>query len=585
MKQKIVFVCAVIAAVFQINAQTQHATLGAANLPARYFQLLEAGSQRVKEKMDAEPGATIASLEGGATHGHFPHAVLLPAVLYTKQHPANKHYNDNNFLLLALRIGDFLAAEYDKGHYTSRGDTDWDTYMWLEAYRLLESKLGEERRLKWKHVIEKEVSLLEPMLRKCIDYPWYNAPFITTSPNHYAIYASTLLVAGHVFNKPEWIGVATKVLHRYCVEEQTADGYWGEHSQDGPTTGYDYITLTQIALYWEFSKDPDALKALRRSTDFHEHYTYPDGTPVETINDRNRYWGVSMWGHFGFSHFKDGRRYAAFLTSFFPFDGDKKSYGGDIQSLGRIAQNVIYYHEGISMAIPQDRLNYSHKMKIAAGIRKSGDWVVTYSGIIAPAVTLNNFFLDRQGNFSVFNKKTGLIISGANSKRQPELATFTEAIGKDSIHMPVSSRLQMNDKTDRLALAYNVFFATLEVPKPTNTKLSFRFATVYKWGDAVSQFNLQLMLKTGETLETGSGKKITLGDESIDWSDNEIGGWIKHHGWTMHIPPGMHLLWPVFPFNPYQDKPETALNQAIGRLTIPLKAEDQEFPFDVEINQ
>ena len=141
MKQKIVFVCAVIAAVFQINAQTQHATLGAANLPARYFQLLEAGSQRVKEKMDAEPGATIASLEGGATHGHFPHAVLLPAVLYTKQHPANKHYNDNNFLLLALRIGDFLAAEYDKGHYTSRGDTDWDTYMWLEAHWLLQNKL------------------------------------------------------------------------------------------------------------------------------------------------------------------------------------------------------------------------------------------------------------------------------------------------------------------------------------------------------------------------------------------------------------------------------------------------------------
>jgi hypothetical protein len=36
------------------------------------------------------------------------------------------------------------------------------------------------------------------------DYPGYNAPFIITSPNHYAIYASTLLVAGSVFDKPEW---------------------------------------------------------------------------------------------------------------------------------------------------------------------------------------------------------------------------------------------------------------------------------------------------------------------------------------------------------------------------------------------
>ncbi len=28
----------------------------------------------------------------------------------------------------------------------------------------------------------------------------------------------------------------------------------------------------------------------------------PDGTPVEAINDRNRYRGVSMSGHFGFSN-------------------------------------------------------------------------------------------------------------------------------------------------------------------------------------------------------------------------------------------------------------------------------------------
>ena len=110
-------------------------------------------------------------------------------------------------------------------------------------------------------------------------------------------------------------------------------------------------------------------------------------------------------------------------------------------------------------------------MKVTAGIRKTGPWVVSLSGIIAPPVTLNNFFLDRQGNLSVFNKKTGLIISGANSKRQPELATFTEVIGKDSIHMPVSSVLQMNGNPDSLALGYNTFFAVIEVPKPSEKQI------------------------------------------------------------------------------------------------------------------
>ena len=187
-------------------------------------------------------------------------------------------------------------------------------------------------------------------------------------------------------------------------------------------------------------------------------------------------------GHFGFSHFPDGRRYAAFLTVHFPLDGDVNIYGGDMQSFGRIAQNVLYYHEGNTAPIPQDKLNYHHSMKIPAGIRKTGSWVTTYSGIIAPGVSLNNFFLDRQGNFSVFNKKTGLIISGANSKRQPELATFTEVIGSDSIHMPVSSYFKMSEQGDKLALAYNVFFATLDVPLPTEKQLKFDFTTKYKYG-------------------------------------------------------------------------------------------------------
>lgn len=254
-----------------------------------------------------------------------------------------------------------------------------------------------------------------------------------------------------------------------------------------------------------------------------------------------------------------------------------------MQSFGRIAQNVLYYHDGNSAPIPQDKLNYHHAMKIPAGIRKTGSWVTTYSGIIAPGVSMNNFFLDRQGNFSVYHKKTGLIISGANSKRQPELATFTEVIGNDSIHMPVSSYFKMSETTDKLALAYNVFFATLNVPLPSEKQLKFSFTTTYKYGDAISDLNLQLVLIAGETLETGNGQKIILGNEKIDWSEAELGGWIKHNGWLMKIPKGTHLSWPVMPFNPYANKPETDLSRAVGRLYIPLKNESQEFQFTIEV--
>jgi hypothetical protein len=218
-------------------------------------------------------------------------------------------------LRLALRIGDLLAQENEKGRFTPRLDSDWDTHMWLEAYRLLEPDLGDEQRARWKSAILQNVALVVPDAAERVDFPWYNSPFIGTSPNHYAQYAALLLLAGLTFGNKEWEDLGTKILHRFAAEEQAPDGYWGEHSRSGPTTGYDHLTMTQVALYWEYSRDPAALRALRRSTDFHEYFTYANGRPVEVINDRNRYWDVDAWGHFGFSHFADGRRYAEFLTS------------------------------------------------------------------------------------------------------------------------------------------------------------------------------------------------------------------------------------------------------------------------------
>ena len=570
-------VCLLFCCIVRIFPQPSKPLKKYCDLPEQYFRLLNAGVLRIENRLKAEPDARLSELEVQPGWSHFASAILIPAVLYTKLHSGNVRYRDNSMLQLAEQIGDMLVDENRKGHYAPRGDSDWDTYMWLEAYRLLESSLGEERRTLWRQAILENLAMVEPKLLKYKDYPRYNAPFIVTSPNHYAIYASTLLVAGHVFNKPEWTQTATSVLHRFVREEQASDGYWGEHSQTGPTTGYDYITETQIALYWEYSKDPEALNALRRSTNFHMYFTWPDGTPVETINDRNRYWDVSMWGHFGFSNFPDGRRYAEFLTSFFPEDGD-------IQSLSRIAQNVIYSNEGNTQTIPQDQSVYSHSMNISAGIRKTGPWVVCLSGLIEPEDIINSFFLDRQGNLSIFHTERGLIITGANSKRQPELATFTETINSQIVHMPLSSRLQMDDKADRLALSYNTFFSVLEVTSPRDKQIEFRFLTTYKWGDATSQLNLQLVLKEGLTLKIASGLEFVLGNEQIDLCDEKLGGSIIHNGWVLHLPEGARLTWPVFPFNPYKDGPETKLDHAIGILSVPLKQEDQEIRFSIDVN-
>jgi hypothetical protein len=558
------------------------ASVAQVTLPGHYFKLMEAGIARVESRLKEEPNIEIPAIEQKPDFRHFAAAILMPSVVYKKANPDNKHYGDAKRLALAKKLGDLLATEHEKGRFEDRPLHGWDTYMWLESYRILEKDLEPARHDRWKKALLENLALLYHKLDIRKDYPWYKAPFIITSPNHYSIYASTVLLGGVVFNRPEWLELSKRVLHRFSTIEQSEDGYWGEFDNAGPTTGYDYLTFTQIALYWEYSKDSAAYHAMRRSTDFHEFYTYPDGTPVETINDRNRHWEASRWGHFGFSNFPDGRRYAEFLTGFVPADG------GDWVGLGRIAQDALYYHEGTKTDIPQDKDSYFNRMKVPAGIRKTEGWVVCLSGLLGSPDNTNNFFLDRQGNMSVFHEKCGLIITGANSKDQPQLATFTEDIGTQIVHKAQTTHLSMGDRADKLSLSYNVFFAELEIPKPSKNELKLHVATTYKWGEAVANMNLQLVLKAGQVLQTGGGKTITLDDHPIKLTSQDLGGSIRHNGWTMQVPPDMELTWPVFPYNPYASGPETSLENAVGRLSIPLwvgmkEKGNQVFDFSIKV--
>jgi len=111
-------------------------------------------------------------------------------------------------------------------------------------------------------------------------------------------------------------------------------------------------------------------------------------------------------------------------------------------------------------------------MEASAGIRKTGPWATVPSGIIATP-TLSQFYLDRQANLSIVHERTGLIITGANSKRQPELATFSEEIDGRTYHLPMSSQLDMKPEQDRLALAYNKFFTVLRMAPPNENSLEF----------------------------------------------------------------------------------------------------------------
>jgi hypothetical protein len=564
-------------------------------LPDHYFRLLEAGADRIEKHLAAQPKADLQTLEARDESWRLlSHAALVGAVLYAKHDLANRSYQRPQMLSLAISIGDLLADQSEREQFEARLNSDRDVYVWLETYRLLKDKLGAEREGRWRRELEKNVAELASDVAARRDFPGYQSPYIGTSPNHFALWASTVYLAGRIFTRREWETLGANVMHRFAKEEQSPDGYWGEHERSLPTPGYGYNTYASVALYAEWSRDPTAMKALRRGLDFHKFFTYPDGTPVEVLDDRNRYtlvagWGesgASTWpdsnsppggndesaskGHFGFSWFPDGRSYAQLLTRFF-----REGLVG-CEDLGRLAQNALYYHRGPSAPIPQEQARYSRQLSVPAGIRKSGSWVVSLSGLISTQALNSQFYHDRQGHLSIFHEKVGLIITGANSKRQPELATLTEQLPGQLIHMPLSSRLQMTNAQDRLSLGFNTFFVDLLVPTPSEKRLSFRFVITGRGDPAPQQYlNLQLCLRAGDILETAAGKKFVLDAQRAELSPADIGGWIRHLNWKLTVDPAAQIVWPVYPHNPYANGPEKSPRHAVGRLTVPLRLKPQ----------
>ena len=155
------------------------------------------------------------------------------------------------------------------------------------------------------------------------------------------------------------------------------------------------------------------------------------------------------------------------------------------------------------------------------------------------------------------------------------LATFTEKTRTGALGtLPLSGRLRMSDERDRLGLGYRTFFAEAEVPPPTDERMSIRFAIVETGRNQLKEgeLHLQLCLKAGETLETAT-TKVVLSDKRVELDAEQVGGWIRHRGWKLSVDRPARLTWPVLPFNPYKNAPETDLRLAIGVLSVPVRVE------------
>ncbi|MEO7142133.1 MAG: hypothetical protein ABI165_01380, partial [Bryobacteraceae bacterium] len=213
--------------------------------------------------------------------------VLLPLAAAWSYHDAhNPYYHNPRVLRAILKGGDALIDAQDAkgmwifnkkdGSVWGKIYQPWTYSRWLRAFQMIRGAMPPGERARWVQAFLLGYNGISAEERHAT---------LHNIPAHHAM---GLYFACKIFDKPEWCMQGAEFLHREAAA-QFPDGYWSEH--EGPVVLYDTVYVEALGLYLAVSKDESVRPTLRKAAIFHAHFTYPDGTDVETIDERNPYYG------------------------------------------------------------------------------------------------------------------------------------------------------------------------------------------------------------------------------------------------------------------------------------------------------
>lgn len=498
------------------------------------------------------------------------------AVAWSLPGEDNAHYHDPELLEAIMDGGDALINDQNaKGMWEFRkkdGSTWGDTYMpwtysrWVRAFLLIKDAMPPERRERW----EKALTL---------GYEGISRTTLTTLTNIPAHHAMGLYHAGVAFNRPDWKAKATTFLRRVAAA-QHPDGYWTEHS--GPVVMYNGVYVDALSAYFAVSGDQAIRPALERSALFHSNLTYPDGSAIETVDERNAYSASIVVPNHGFTVNDLGRGYVR-------SQWNRYKARSDNMSADLAAGYLMYGQEGPTAPAPSEvgasRFALSGNQ---ATVRRASPWCVVLSAYTAPFIQ-NRWMQDRQNMVSLFHEKTGLILGGGNTRLQPLWSTFT--VGDTSLlyhnagdespdfsqrpglrHVPDRARIQ----GDSVELHYGGTRVRVRVEPMGPTSARLIYTVLERSEEGPVEAHIPLITKIGTKWETASGRSGLISEKPIQLAPGEAGGWLAHGGWRMRLPEGARMDWPAIPHNPYAKDGASSAN--LGRLVVTL-------PFPPGVNE
>jgi len=465
--------------------------------------------------------------------------VILPlALLYVTEHGDNPYHGDARALELARRGGDALRdvqdgagrIEFVKPDGTRWGwqYMPWPLYHWLEAFRLLRPHLGGARSGRWEAGLRLAYSGIAEQLRALKRV--HNIPLW---------HAVGLVRAGQTFDNPEWIRIGS--ARALDAPEHAPEGFW---SEGGPTTAYNLVYVHALGLYHAFTQDPAVLPALERALDFHLHFTYPDGKPVETIDGRVSYRDmVALMGLPGFLPFPAGRRYARFLLD--RWQGPR----GTRNHMPHLAAAALCPMAETSEAqIPQEKDEFVSNFHHRAIVRRQGPWFICISGYVHSDETLAEGFrarfrLDRQNYLSIWHESSGLLVGGGNSKFHPQVSTFSMLQGRERWVQAEAAQLTSDGDTDSATYRYGCATCCLRVRILDRDAVEI---SIRAEGGPCRELRggLTMPLRHGQRLISSRGGEAFVVHPrryyGQDWSGQSETGdrWVAGEGWRLMLPPG-----------------------------------------------
>lgn len=510
--------------------------------------------------------------------------VMLPlAVAWSYKDPANPYHNKREVLEAVMGAGDALIADADeKGMWEFRkkdGSTwgkifmPWTYSRWIRSYMLIRGGMPPERREKWERALLLGFTGIAAQIARGRTYN-----------NIYAHHAMALYYAGQAFDKPEWRELAAQCLHN-VIRGQNPAGYWAENV--GPVVGYSHVYLDALALYYSKSQDRAALESLEKAIRFHQYFTYPDGSNVETVDDRNPYHATrGSVPNVAFTLTPEGRTYFArrLKQSSRPINADLA------------ATLLIDGQEGPGLDRDPVDTDFDFVLgKQEAAVRRRGPWFIVLSAYTAPPATdgSRRWWMDRQNLISVYHDKVGLVFGGGNSKLQPYWSTFTigdtsgfhfmpAVNGKEPDfmppaglrHVPTAAKLVLGKKDCGLELDYGGQRVAVRLKIKGPNRLEYTWSAV-DVSEKPLVAHATIYPRYGQKITSASGNSEEVGDTAFRWQPGAAGAWIEHAGFRVRIPRDAVVHGPETPWNPYARDGRPGAHSGLIVVDLPIRKSRQ----------